>query len=170
MGLISELFRRQKGTLRSVHATHPVLARGARAAQMLAGHENAASPCGAGSPFARLLEANGKILLLGTSIETMTFFHYLEEEFEPRLAVSPLTSEFFTAEVRAEGKPVQVRTRLFEPSLSRRRRIDVMLPELRRLNGISAARAGVVPITLIEAAAARRAFESILNKGLSFYE
>jgi aminoglycoside 3-N-acetyltransferase len=169
MGLISELFRRQQGTLRSISATHPVLARGARAAAMIAGHENAASPCGAHSPYARLLEAGGKSLLLGTSIETMTFFHYLEEEFEKRLPVSPLTSEFFAAEVRAGGKSVQVKTRLFEPRLSRKRRISTMLPELRRLNGISTARIGVVPVTLIEAAAARRAFEAIVNKGLSFY-
>src|SRR5262245_32060083 len=88
MGLLTEIFRRQSGTIRIVSPPHPVLARGLQAVAMIQDHETAKSPCGAGSPFEKLLEASGKILFLGTSIETMTFFHYLEERFEDRLTVS----------------------------------------------------------------------------------
>jgi aminoglycoside N3'-acetyltransferase len=169
MGLLSELFRRQKGTLRSSHPTHPVLARGARAAELVAGHETARSPCGAGSPFAKLLEADGKILFLGVSIDSMTFFHSLEERFEDRLGPSPFTSETFDAPVRRGGETVTVRTRLFDPALSRRRDIGVMLPELRRLGGLREAKVGLLPLLMVRAASARDAFAAALDNGKSFY-
>jgi aminoglycoside 3-N-acetyltransferase len=170
MGVVSEVFRRQTGTIRSVSATHPVLARGAEAERMVSGHEHASTPCGAHSPYAKLLEVNGKTLLLGTSIETMTFFHYLEEEFEHRLSASPLTSEFFAAPVRVNGEVLNIRTRLFEPRLSRRRRISIMLPQLERLNGISNHKVGRLRMSLIGTKAARDAFEAVLKQGLSFYD
>src|SRR5262245_10853751 len=100
MGLLTEIFRSQSGTNRSVRPTHSVLALGVRCIAMIQDHTTAKSPCGAGSPFEKLLEADGKILFLGTSIETMTFFHYLEERFEDRLTVSPFTSEMFVGRVR----------------------------------------------------------------------
>lgn len=170
MGLLTELFRRQKGTLRSVHPTHPILARGAKAAAMIADHPRATSPCGAYSPFARLLEENGKILLLGTSIEAMTFFHYLEELFEGRLDPSPLTSEFFEVPVRNGAETITVKTRLYDMTLSRRRSTLPLLPELRGLGGCTSGKVGVVQLLLIDAGAARDAFERALEKGISFYE
>jgi aminoglycoside 3-N-acetyltransferase len=169
MGLLTELFRRQKGTLRSVHPTHPVLARGARAAELVAGHESARTPCGAGSPFAKLLEADGKMLFLGVSIDSMTFFHFLEEQFEDRLRPSPFTSETFEAPVQRGGETVAVHTRLFDPVLSRRRDIGVMLPELRRLGGLHEAKVGLLPLSMVRAASTRDAFAAVLDDGKSFY-
>jgi aminoglycoside 3-N-acetyltransferase len=170
MGLLTEIFRRQKGTIRSVHPTHPVLARGASATYLTAGHENAPSPCGTGSPFAKLLETDGKILFLGTSIDTMTFFHNLEERYENRLHPSPLTEEIFPVEVRdAAGRTIIVKTRLFEPAVSRRRRIEIMLPELRRRQDFRTARVGLLSIYLVKSSSVRDAFEATLTKGMSFY-
>jgi aminoglycoside 3-N-acetyltransferase len=169
MGLLTEVFRRQAGTLRSVSPTHPILARGLKAQAMIAGHASVKTPCGAGSPFEKLLEGDGKILFLGTSIDAMTFFHYLEERFEDRLAISPFTSEVFAGQVRLESKVLCISTRLFEPNLSRRRSVQVMLPELRRTGGIKESKIGVVPLALVKAAAARDAFASIVERKESFY-
>jgi aminoglycoside 3-N-acetyltransferase len=169
MGLLSEIFRRQVGTIRSVSPTHPVLARGARAQAMIKDHAIAKSPCGAGSPFEKLLEVNGKILFLGVSIESMTFFHYLEEKFENRLAVSPFTSEVFAIPVQVGGKRITVNTRLFNPQLSRRRRIEIMLPELRRMRAVQEGKIGVLPLSMVAATAARDAFVAILERKKNFY-
>jgi aminoglycoside N3'-acetyltransferase len=169
-GLLTELFRRQKGTFRSVHPTHPVLARGARAEAMIAGHAEALSPCGKSSPFASLLDAKGKILFLGVDIRAMTFFHYLEERYEDRLVRSPLTTELFDASVRTNGKTLTVKTRLYAPDLSRRRHIAVMLPELRRIGGITETRIGLLPLVVVKSEAARDAFEAVLEAGKSFYD
>jgi aminoglycoside 3-N-acetyltransferase len=75
MGLVTEIFRRMPGVVRSVHPTHPVAAWGARAQEMISGHENCSTPCGRQSPYGRLLDCEGKILLLGTGIRALTFFH-----------------------------------------------------------------------------------------------
>jgi aminoglycoside N3'-acetyltransferase len=136
---------------------------------MIQDHSTAKSPCGAGSPFEKLLEANGKILFLGTSIETMTFFHYLEERFEDRLTVSPFTAEMFVGRVRLAGRSLEISTRLFDPDVSRRRRISVMLPELRRLGGIKEAKIGVLPVMLVGTEAAKDAFVNVLKQKESFY-
>jgi aminoglycoside 3-N-acetyltransferase len=54
MGLLSELFRRSPGVVRSVHPTHPVACWGEDAASVAAGHPGSATPCGSGSPFESL--------------------------------------------------------------------------------------------------------------------
>jgi aminoglycoside 3-N-acetyltransferase len=169
MGMLTELFRRQKGTLRSLHPTHPILARGAKAAAMLADHARATTPCGAYSPFAKLVEEHGKVLLLGTDIESMTLFHYLEELFEDRLDPSPFTTEFFDAQVKSGSDVATVRTRLFDMTLSRRRAILPLLPALRRSGGCASGRVGTVDLLLVDAGAATAAFASCLEKGINFY-
>lgn len=78
VGTIAEHYRQMRGVLRSLHPTHSVAARGRRAAEMLAGHELAETPCGEGTPYARLLEADGQILLLGATLDSNTAFHCME--------------------------------------------------------------------------------------------
>lgn len=78
VGGIAEAFRRLGGVRRSLHPTHSVTAKGPRAAEMLEGHEKAETPCGAGTPYARLLEADGQILLLGATLDSNTAFHCME--------------------------------------------------------------------------------------------
>ncbi len=78
VGAIAEHFRQMGGVLRSLHPTHSVAAKGSRAAEILAGHEKAGTPCGAGTPYARLLEADGQVLLLGATLDSNTAFHCME--------------------------------------------------------------------------------------------
>src|SRR2546429_4267019 len=77
MGLITELFRRAPGVARSLHPTHSVAAWGCRAETLIAGHEQADTPCGRHTPYGRLLEHDGKILLAGVPANTMTFGYFV---------------------------------------------------------------------------------------------
>src|SRR6516164_576404 len=74
MGLVTEVFRRSSGTIRSLHPTHPVLAGGPKADELLRDHPLATTPCGQHSPYAKLADANAKIVLLGTGIGSMTYY------------------------------------------------------------------------------------------------
>jgi aminoglycoside 3-N-acetyltransferase len=65
--------------VRSLHPTHSVAALGHRAREFCAGHESDDSPCSPTSPYGRLLESGGKILLLGVDLTRCTFIHCLEE-------------------------------------------------------------------------------------------
>ena len=82
VGLLSELFRRRPGVLRSLHPTHSVAAWGRDAAAFIAGHEMFSTPCARNSPWGRLGDRGAKILFIGTkTISCNTFLHGVEEWF-----------------------------------------------------------------------------------------
>lgn len=82
VGLLSDMFWRRPGVLRSLHPTHSVAAWGHDAAEFIAGHEMFNTPCAKGSPWGRLAERRAKILFIGTkTIGCNTFLHGVEEWF-----------------------------------------------------------------------------------------
>ena len=83
VGVIPEHFRRRPGTRRSLHPTHSVCAVGAQADAMLRDHPLDHTPCGPNSPFSKLREMGGKILMLGCGLEPNTSMHAIEEWVEP---------------------------------------------------------------------------------------
>lgn len=171
MGLVSEVFRRSPGVVRSVHPTHPVAAWGDDAASLVEGHHVAATPCGRGSPFARLLERRGKILLLGTGIDVLTFYHALEERFEDRFPVSPFTPTVFEMTCRTyAGDTVVTRTRLFDPAVSRRRNLGKLARELQGSGQWRERRAGGLSVVCLETEDVSGAVARMADKGVYCYD
>jgi aminoglycoside 3-N-acetyltransferase len=171
MGLLTELFRRTPGVIRSVHPTHTVAIWGAAAAELAAGHSEANTPCGAGTPYARLLERKGKILFLGCHIDSMTFFHTIEELLEPRMPFSPFTKELYILRSRDVGGHIRVtRTRLFEPRYSRKRNLEIMIPILKQRGAWKEKRVGTLHILLLEAQQVWAACEMLASQGIYCYE
>jgi aminoglycoside 3-N-acetyltransferase len=171
MGLLTELFRRSPGVLRSLHPTHAVAASGARAAQMIAGHESAQTPCGVGSPYHKLLECDGRILLLGTDISALTFFHTLEEILEQELPLQPFTAASFRLRTRAaDGSLVYTQTRLFEPAVSRRRNIFKLVPYLRAGGFWRQTSVGKLDAVLLNAREVLAAASDMLARGEFCYD
>jgi aminoglycoside 3-N-acetyltransferase len=123
MGLVSEVFRRTRGVQRSVHPTHPVAAFGPKASELIADHHLAATPCGRHSPFAKLLDLDGRIVFLGTDLSRNTFFHTVDEIIEADLPLPVFTRERYFLQCKdAEGKILTCDTRLFAKPAPRRRR------------------------------------------------
>ena len=79
VGALPEAFRHLPGVVRSLHPTHSVCAQGPRAEELTQGHESDCTPCGAQSPFRRLTERGGQILLLGCGMLPNTTMHTIEE-------------------------------------------------------------------------------------------
>lgn len=77
-GLIPETFRKRPGTIRSLSPTHCMAAFGKDAAKLLEGHESCSVSVGKNSPFDKLIQLGGKILLLGVTNDVNTTLHYLE--------------------------------------------------------------------------------------------
>jgi aminoglycoside N3'-acetyltransferase len=170
MGIITEIFRRLPGVTRSVHPTHPVAGWGAKAAPLLATHRLAHTPCGAGSPFARLVQTDGKILLLGVSINAMTFFHYLEEDLEGRMPFSPFTTETFTLDVRdEEGQTVSVATRLYDPIVGRERDGELLTPHLKAGGVWREAKVGRLKAIVLRCGDVKKIATEMASKGLFCY-
>lgn len=79
LGAIPEIFRRTKGVRRSVHPTHSFAALGDKADWIVGEHHLCGSNFGPGSPMARVLEAGGHLMGLGTTLGPVTFYHCLED-------------------------------------------------------------------------------------------
>jgi aminoglycoside 3-N-acetyltransferase len=78
MGLLAETFRKQPGVTRSIHATHSLAAIGPLANEICRGHQHCDTPCGDGSPYARLVERGASVLMFGVSFRYYTLFHTAE--------------------------------------------------------------------------------------------
>lgn len=79
MGEVTEVFRKRPGTLRGIHPTHSVAVVGARAEDLIRDHAKAPTACGKGTPFGRLAEWGGKVLLLGVDQDRNTLLHTAED-------------------------------------------------------------------------------------------
>ncbi|SDD55219.1 aminoglycoside 3-N-acetyltransferase [Sanguibacter gelidistatuariae] len=79
-GAVAEAARRRPEAIRSAHPTHSVAAIGAAAARLTSDHEQCITPCGTGSPYAKLAaDPDGVVLLLGCDHESNTTLHHVEE-------------------------------------------------------------------------------------------
>src|SRR5262245_13708404 len=67
-GLFSEALRQYPGAIRSLNPVASMVAVGARAAELMAGHELCERPFGPGSPYASLWGADPRLLLVGTHL------------------------------------------------------------------------------------------------------
>ena len=76
---ISEKFRQRANAKRSLHPVHSVAAIGRDAEYIISGHELCETGCGEGTPYHKLLELGGKVMLLGVDMDRNTIMHSLEE-------------------------------------------------------------------------------------------
>ena len=171
MGLLSEVFRRSRDVIRSVHPTHSVAVWGANADALVDRHHFCSTPCGNGSPYARLLERQGKILLMGTDVGVLTFYHTVEERLDGTLPVSPFTREVFTLLSRDYSDNVVVtHTRLFEPATSRRRNLYKLGAGLRERGMWRERRIGELRLIALNAEDVLVTAEAMADKGTYCYD
>ena len=78
-GVLHETLRNWPGALRSDHPGAGVVALGARAVDITA-HHPFQYGYGPGTPFEKILEAQGRVLMLGAPLDTITLLHYAEHQ------------------------------------------------------------------------------------------
>ena len=79
VGLLSELFRRTPGVVRSIHPTHPVCAKGQYAEYLTSEHHHDSRPFGPLSPFKKMEEKQAKIVMIGVDSTYLTHSHVVED-------------------------------------------------------------------------------------------
>ena len=79
VGAVSEYVRLHPDSKRSIHPTHSCSVIGAKRDYFAAGHEIDRTPIGQNSPFFKLKEHGGKILMLGCGLGPNTSCHGIEE-------------------------------------------------------------------------------------------
>ena len=176
MGAITERFRKLPEARRSLHPTHSIAAQGPGAETLLAGHERAETPFGAGTPFLRLIERNTRQVFFGTSTRPMTMFHAFECTRRPPFPYDVFLPERHPATcIDADGRATEVSTLVHRPRLSIGR-IDANPPlaaEVRRrltaagMRCVELGRSDVLSMPLQEMVAA---FEPMLADGVTIYD
>ena len=105
VGAIPEYFRLRLGTRRSVHPTHSVCAVGPQTAELLDDHLLDDTPCGPRSPFHKLRDVGGQLLMLGCGLYANTLMHAIEELVEPPyLYADPIAYRLIHADGRVTAK------------------------------------------------------------------
>jgi aminoglycoside 3-N-acetyltransferase len=120
-GVLSEIFRKNYSTARSIHPTHSVAGCGPNAAMALSRHHLDIKPVSANSPYGLLRDYETYILMLGVGLESCTAIHLPEETVNPDLyLLPPETMELYQCRDRL-GAVHEVRT-------LRHRRLDRDFP------------------------------------------
>ena len=115
-GVLTECFRRRAGVIRSLSPTHCTAGIGAGAEEILSGHENCRVSCGFGSPYHKLILADGKILLIGVTHASDTTLHFVENT---NGAPTICRQEYCPVVVAADGREITVPTYPHLPGLWR---------------------------------------------------
>lgn len=170
VGLLPEIFRRSAGVVRSMHPTHSVAVLGKGSTWWIADHHRADTPCGRGTPFHRLLERDGKIVLAGTGIPALTFFHCVEELIERRMPFSPFTQERYVMRCRMDKEIIETAAmRLYAPDVSRRRQLFPLESELRAKGFWKESRTGTLTVAAVRAQHVLETLEEMADRGIFCY-
>ncbi|OHB55879.1 MAG: hypothetical protein A2Y12_04730 [Planctomycetes bacterium GWF2_42_9] len=103
LGIVTQTFWKRRGVLRSRHPFASVAAIGPNAKTLIDGHENALTAHGTGTPYYKLSQINGKILLLGVDQDRNTFLHTIEEVAKAAY-LRPITGTYLDKAGRAVKK------------------------------------------------------------------
>lgn len=179
MGAITEAFRTHPRVVRSVHPTHSVAAQGARAAWLVDGHARGERTFGEGSPFAKLLEADGYLLGLAIDLGPVTFYHVIEDlrpdDFPLRVYTkdSPLEAICYDD----AGHPRRIKVMAHDPDIAKTR-IDrpdgewirsYITRYLEEQRGLRWVRMGTGRAWVIHVRDMYRALEDLMSRSITIY-
>jgi aminoglycoside 3-N-acetyltransferase len=109
VGLLTNLFFKRHGVIRSWHPTHSVAAYGQDAFDYISGEENSDTPCPRTGCWGKLYDRKAKILFLGCSPKKNTYLHGVEEwnQIENRLTDAYRPYQIMTPEGKMIDRPMR---------------------------------------------------------------
>lgn len=116
VGLMTEIFRRRKETLRSEYPFSAAGAQGPLAETLVGSHRHSYAPHDEHSPYGRLAELDGKVLALGCPLDRMTILHVPEDTMRNIFPIA----DFYQSErilVRSDREEFALNTRYRSPWL-----------------------------------------------------
>ena len=140
MGAVTEYFRKLNNVYRSFHPTDSICALGPLAEYYTNSHFGQLTPYNEFSPFRKLCAKNGKILMLGTTLNgACTNLHTLEDAVNFKFPV--YDEKIFEVKMAdANGNGSMMKTKVHNPEYSAKRNCDALKPMFEKenvlLNGI----------------------------------
>lgn len=169
MGAISEFFRKLPDTKRSLHPTESVACIGPNATDFVHGHFNALTPYLADSPFGKVIEYGGKILMIGVTFDNAgTNVHCLEDATDFPFPV--YHDQIFEAKiVDYNGNEHLVKTKVHNPEMSKKRHCDYLIPIFEEEGVLTKHKIGKANCLLIDAKGMFESLKNQLSKGQTIY-
>lgn len=128
-GIISEAARRQKDAFRSLHPTKSVCAIGRYAKDLTDAHSQSPYPYDAESPYYRIVRYGGKVIGLGTTTQSLSFVHCVEDLLKDKFPIQVYHPRLFDAPcINASGKAEIVQTYAHDMSRVYRSGLEVDVP------------------------------------------
>jgi aminoglycoside 3-N-acetyltransferase len=149
VGALTNVFRKRPGVMRGLHPTHSVAATGPRAAEFIEGQERNSTPCPLTSPYGRLREWGGKILIIGEGLNCCTFFHGCEEWAGMPWAVSSRPVQLYSITAAGQVIPVSLHHHIVN-TWDQYPRLE---PHLIDAGALRMGRIGACPLRLLDARA-----------------
>lgn len=170
MGIVTETFRKKKGVLRSLHPTDSVSAYGKQAEYLVKDHFGQLTPYNENSPFYRLCELKGKILMIGVKLDSLTNLHTLEDAV-PDFKYPVYHEMLFEARlIDASGKQVSMNTKAHNPVYSKKRRCNDLILPFEQAGFLKQFTIGLADCILIDAYAMHQwMVENYRTKGITMY-
>ena len=171
MGIISEIFRQQKNTLRSSNPAHPILASGDQASWFIEGHDDCIYSCGEGSPFEKLVKVDAKALFFDVHLRFMMFFHYLEHILNEDLPFELYDRTMHQVPiVDATGRQQTVCVHVFSKDARERRRFPVFVEKLRQEGKVREYKLGNTKLALVNLREAVELARAMTKSGTFFHD
>lgn len=129
MGIITEVFRKKENVFRSLHPTDSVCAFGKQAEYLVKDHFNQLSPYNKYSPFYKLCQLQGKIILIGVDLNSLTNFHTPEDAIANFEFPVYHKTQFDTDVIDENGVKKTMHTKVHNPEWSKKRKCnDFIVP------------------------------------------
>ena len=152
LGAISEYFRNHENAVRSWHPTEPVSCIGPDTDFFVGTHFNQITPYNENSPFYKVAERNGKILMIGVTLDNAgTNLHTLEDAIEDFKYPIYHPTIFETNIVDPNGNTHSVKTKVHDPIWSKKRKCDGLIPLFEERNVLEFVKCGNAKTLLLDA-------------------
>ncbi len=122
LGAIPSEFLKQEGISRSIHPTHSISSIGKNAKKITGTHHIGNKTFGENSPWAKIIELNGKILGIGISLGPTTQYHHVEDILDVDFPIRVKTDNIFKIKCRIDkNNYIEVEVQPLDPEVAKKR-------------------------------------------------
>lgn len=147
VGALTNVFRKRPEAVRGLHPTHSVAAIGPRAEAFVAIRIEDDTPCPPDSPYGRLRDWGGKVLIIGAKLDCCTFFHGCEQWAGMPWAYSKDIAQLYSITAAGEIVPIAMRHHI----TSTWEQYPRLEPHLLATGALQIAHIGTCPLRLLDA-------------------
>ena len=169
LGAVSEAIRKHPDAKRCLHPTHPAAFIGPASEGLTGDHHLDMTPVGPKSPYRKLVDLKGKIVLLGVTLESVTNFHTIEDEISD-FPIRVYCKEPVKFKVIDEDRRTkEVITYCHDPETEKIRRFNKMVAPLFRLQVLKATNLGKSRAMVMDAYQLHHALHDLYKEGKTVY-